>query len=165
MPISEREQDGNGQMSSTVAAIKPKQLGVNPKDAVGASKVPMGYFPPAALLYASLGLWNGDIKYDKYNWREGGKVLASIYIDAVERHLGLWKSGEELDKRSGVPHLGHAMAGLAILVDALEGDYLVDDRPQNQYDFGALLDKWNAQGPGLVNAWRKERLERMAAQG
>lgn len=138
-----------------------KSIGVNPKDAIGATKVPMGYFPPAALLYAALGLWNGDIKYDKYNWREGGKVLASIYIDAVERHLGLWKSGEEIAD-SGVPHLGHVMAGLAILIDAYEGGYLVDDRPKNQFDFGALLNKWNAQAPALVAKWRKERMKMKA---
>jgi hypothetical protein len=55
-------------------------------------------------------------------------VRASIYIDAVRRHLTAWFEGEELDPDSGVPHLAHALACIAIIVDSMYAGKLMDDR-------------------------------------
>lgn len=55
-------------------------------------------------------------------------MRASIYYDACRRHLGAWFEGEERDPDSGLPHLAHALACLAILVDARAAGKLVDDR-------------------------------------
>ena len=71
---------------------------------------------------------NGAKKYGPFNWRSN-KVIASIYIGAAMRHLESWYDGEENAKDSGVPHLGHALASIGILVDALTTGNLVDDRP------------------------------------
>lgn len=142
----------------------PKK-GINPKDAIGVKKVPMGYIPlaaqayfslgmeyepqcvvdnhvkrtpvvmpPLTTLYTSLGMWNGAFKYQPYNWRQGGKVSVSIYVDAVVRHINYWKAREEIATDSKVPHLGHAMAGISILIDAWEGGCTTDDRPLHQFD-------------------------------
>lgn len=99
----------------------------NPKDAVGCSKLPMHLWPTTASAVGCLGLLDGMLKYGRSNWREGG-VRASIYFDAAVRHLNAWFEGEEDDPDSGVPHLGHALACLAILVDAKASGELTDDR-------------------------------------
>ena len=105
-----------------------KELGTNPKDLIGTTKVPIHTLPPAGIIYGALGMWDGAKKYSSYNWR-GNKVIASIYIDAVMRHILSWFDGEDLAQDSQKPHLGHAIACLAILADAIETSNLVDDRP------------------------------------
>jgi tellurite resistance-related uncharacterized protein len=107
---------------------KKKQLGINPKDALGLSKVSLSKFPPAASVYGALAMMDGARKYSAYNWR-GNKVIASVYVDACKRHIDAWFDGEELSDDAGVPHIGHAIACLAILADAMETGNLHDDRP------------------------------------
>lgn len=102
--------------------------GTNPKDRLGLAKVSLSKNPPAASIYMALAMMNGAEKYGAFNWR-ANPVIASIYIDACKRHLDAWWDGEELADDSKVPHLGHALASIAILVDALETGNLVDDRP------------------------------------
>jgi hypothetical protein len=113
----------------------------NPKDRLGIKKVQLNLVPASATIYQALAMQNGAAKYGAYNWREK-KVIASIYIAACMRHVAAWfDSGEYLAEDSGVPHLGHALACLGIIVDALETGNLVDDRPTP----GAaanLIKKW-----------------------
>jgi hypothetical protein len=63
------------------------------------------------------------------------------YIGALRRHLAAWVDGEQLAEDSGKPHLGHALACLAILVDAQAAGTLIDNRPAAG---GAtmLLERW-----------------------
>jgi hypothetical protein len=74
-----------------------------------------------------LGLLDGMLKYGRQNWRAAG-VRASIYVDAAKRHLDAWFEGEDHDPDSGLPHLAHALACLAILVDSQAAGNLNDDR-------------------------------------
>jgi hypothetical protein len=53
----------------------------------------------------------------------------TVYLDAMERHLLALRDGEDVAEDSKVPHLGHIIACGAILADALEGGFLIDDRP------------------------------------
>lgn len=103
----------------------------NPKDAIGSSKLPLHLWPETATLYGCLGLLDGALKYGRGNWREAG-VRASIYVDALRRHVAAWAEGEDVDAiengGSGLPHLAHALACLAIIVDAQAAGKLVDDR-------------------------------------
>jgi hypothetical protein len=119
----------------------------NPKDILGAQKVSLSYLPPVAVLHAAHALMNGASKYGPYNWRDKA-VRASIYVDACERHLNAWFDGEEEAADSGVHHLGHAIACLAILLDAQETGNLVDDRPVNagtRGSFCRVLARLNAK--------------------
>lgn len=100
----------------------------NPKTALGITKPSLSKVPPAALIYLALGFMDGARKYGPYNWRSK-KVTASIYVDACMRHLLAWFDGEELAEDSEFPHLAHALACIAILVDAKECGVLADDRP------------------------------------
>lgn len=100
----------------------------NPKQDIGAKKAPLELVPPALLIAASQALANGADKYGAYNYRAAG-VKASIYYAAALRHLSAWWDGEEIAADSGVPHLAHAVACLAILLDTESIGRMVDDRP------------------------------------
>lgn len=115
----------------------------NPKTIYGVLKPDLSLIPPVALIYLSLGFMNGAKKYGPYNWRTN-KVSARIYVAAAMRHLAAYLDGEDNDEStngSGYPHLGHAMACLAIIADATETGCLIDDRPPNGAT-GVLLDRW-----------------------
>lgn len=99
----------------------------NPKDAIGCDKLPLHLWPETATVAGCLGLLDGALKYGRCNWREAG-VRASIYYDACKRHINAWFEGEEIDPDSGLPHLSHALACLAILVDSKACGKLKDDR-------------------------------------
>ena len=100
----------------------------NPKDAIGATKLPLHLIPGTAKSYLALAFLEGALKYGKFNWRIAG-VRASIYLDAMERHMEKWKDGEETDPLTGVPHLASVMACSAIILDARACGKLTDDRP------------------------------------
>jgi len=99
----------------------------NPKDLIGSGKLPLHLWPETATALGSLGLLDGMLKYGRTNWRVAG-VRASIYVDAAKRHLNFYFEGEDNDPDSGLPHLAHALACLAILVDAKAAGKLNDDR-------------------------------------
>lgn len=108
---------------------KGAPVGINPKDALGMKKLGMNLVPPASLAYQALGMMDGAQKYGPYNWREN-KVILSIYVAACLRHLLAYYDGEDNARDSGYPHLGHAIACIGIIIDALETGNLVDDRPE-----------------------------------
>ena len=89
----------------------------NPKDKIATNKIPMHLWPATATAMGSLALLYGARLYGRSNWREAG-VRASVYVSACQRHLAAWFENEDNDPESNLPHLGHALACLAILVDA-----------------------------------------------
>lgn len=101
--------------------------GLNPKDAIGSNKLPLHLWPETATMLGCLGLLDGMLKYGRSNFRHVD-ILASLYVDAARRHLAAWFEGEDDDPDSGLPHLAHALASLAILVDAQAAGRLIDDR-------------------------------------
>jgi hypothetical protein len=111
----------------------------NPKDLIGTNKLPIHLWPEVATAYGSLGLLEGALKYGRCNWREAG-VRASIYVDATRRHLAAWFEGEDDAPDSGLPHLAHALACLAILVDAEVQGQLVDDRQYNGWGYREAVE-------------------------
>lgn len=106
----------------------PESKDTNPKDAIGMTKLPMHLIPGTAKAALAIAFLEGALKYGKYNWRVAG-VRASIYLDALERHLEKWKNGEDADAKTGVPHLASIMACAAILIDSAICGKLTDDRP------------------------------------
>jgi hypothetical protein len=113
--------------ASTVQPTAPETKPTNPKDAIGSDKLPVHLWPTTATLTGSLALLDGALKYGRSNFREIG-VRSTIYYDAAMRHLMAWLEGEDNDPDSGVPHLGHALACLAIIIDAQAAGKLNDDR-------------------------------------
>lgn len=100
----------------------------NPKDKIGAMKPKLSLVPPVAVIKEAMAFKDGADKYGAYNWRNN-PVQAMIYIDALLRHVFSWVDGEDKAEDSGVDHLAHARACLAILIDSQEVGCLIDDRP------------------------------------
>lgn len=101
----------------------------NPKTGAARNKLPLHLIPPPAKAGLAEALADGARKYGPYNWREKA-VSSTVYIAACQRHLDAWFDGEAVAPDSGINHLHHAMACLAILVDAMNvPGCLVDDRP------------------------------------
>ncbi|MGU9981515.1 dATP/dGTP diphosphohydrolase domain-containing protein [Phreatobacter sp. HK31-P] len=115
----------------------------NPKTAFGILKPSFHAIPPAAIVYMGLAFADGAPRYGLMNWR-GKSVSFSVYYDAMMRHMMACYDGEWLDRKSGKPHLGHAMACLGILADAFETGRLNDDRPIPG-NFSEMVDRMTAE--------------------
>lgn len=120
----------------------------NPKDRLGKAKPSMHFVPMIARLQEAIVMALGAKKYGSYNWREK-KVLASVYSDAIDRHLAQWMDGEDMDEESGVSHLAHVRACCAILIDAIATGNLLDDRPKtaSRADVGVIAAFFRSRQP------------------
>lgn len=116
----------------------------NPKDAAGRAKIPLHLWPPSATAFGSIGFLEGQLKYGRSNFR-ATDVAASVYYAAAKRHLDAWWEGEENTKEGG-PHLGNALACIAIIVDAQVNGTLVDDRQYvpNDGAYGRMVEALTA---------------------
>lgn len=113
---------------------------MNPKTLMGRTKIPMfSVVPPVALIHLAHAMRYGAFEakkkdgtrgYGPFNWREIA-IEYSTYLDAACRHIAAFADGEDCsDEDSRVHHLGHAMATLGILLDAIECGTAIDDRPK-----------------------------------
>jgi len=118
-----------------MTGLKP----TNPKDAIGSDKLPIHLWPATATAVGCVAMANGMLKYGRSNFRAVG-VKTSIYIDAAKRHLDAFFEGEECDPDDGVPHLGAALACIAIIIDARAAGKLNDDR-QISGGYRALVEE------------------------
>jgi hypothetical protein len=100
----------------------------NPKTSQGALKAPLELVPPIVLVAMSDAFAEGARKYGPYNWREK-EISSTVYYGAVLRHLTAWFDGQDEDEDTGNCHISHALACLAMLVDAREIGKLNDNRP------------------------------------
>lgn len=99
----------------------------DPKQTAGDLKTPLHLIPSAANEEMAKALACGAGKYGKRNWL-GSQIKMDTYIAALRRHIDAMVDGEDIDPESGVHHLGHIMAGCAIVLDARRHGTLVDDR-------------------------------------
>lgn len=123
----------------------------NPKNAIGRTKLPVHLWPSIATAYGSIGMLEGQTKYGRSNFR-AAKVAASVYYAAAKRHLDAWFEGEENTKEGG-PHLGNALACIAIILDARLVGTLVDDRQYNPAGpdaFNKMVEELTEQGRAMV---------------
>lgn len=111
----------------------------NPKDRIGAKKIPLHLVPKIGIAETSFAMKDGGIKYGPYNWRDN-QVKLSIYIEAARRHLDLLELGEDRADDSHCLHAAHAAACMMIIMDASHCSKLVDDRHKSQ----ELIDAYKA---------------------
>lgn len=118
----------------------------NPKKVFGMAKPGMSNVPQIAMFFLGLAMQEGADKYGPFNWRKT-KVDASTYYNAAMRHWNLYFSGEDYDPKTGLHHLGYAMACAAILIDADLTESLFDDRPFDAGELSLFLEKWTKPLP------------------
>lgn len=99
----------------------------DPKKKFGDSKPQLHLIPPAANEECAKALALGASKYGVRNWM-ANKVNMTVYLSAMRRHMDCIADGEDIDPESAAHHLGHVMAGCAIVLDARRHGTLIDDR-------------------------------------
>ena len=99
----------------------------NVKTAAASSKPRTAAIPPIAIMAMGAAIQSGADKYGPFNWRSTA-VTASVFYNAMLRHLEQWWSGEDHASDTGVHHLAHLMAGAAIVIDAEFSGVFIDDR-------------------------------------
>lgn len=102
----------------------------NPKDAIGVTKSPVSTVPAYVVAELGLAMLEGALKYGRHNYRVTG-VRASVYFDALRRHIDDWWEGVDFDADSAanLSNLTKAIACLTVLRDAQMQGKLTDDRP------------------------------------
>lgn len=96
-------------------------------------KLRFDLIPPSVERALASVLTYGAKKYDDRNWENGIK-FSRIY-GAVRRHLNSFWDGTDIDSESGMPHLWHALCGIAFLIsyEAEGSEYDgYDDRPRER---------------------------------
>lgn len=108
-------------------------IGINPKEIAG-SKKPSTWsvMPRWVSLAVGRVMSVGAAKYGAFNYRESN-ISASVYQDAMERHLQLWFDGEDNDPETGVSHLASVIASCSLLMDAQMTGKLHDDRQKTGF--------------------------------
>jgi hypothetical protein len=89
-------------------------------------KAPLSLCPLPGLEAEARALAFGLKKYPKNNFKLGMRY--SRISDATLRHVLAWCYGEDLDQESGLSHLAHAKACLAMLITIIERGTGEDDR-------------------------------------
>ena len=142
-PMTEMIDEGIRLKTDVPEPYRPPNEGVkpsNPKDIIGSNKIPFHLWPETATILGALACLDGCLKYGRSNFRAIG-VRSTIYVDAAKRHLNAWLEGEECAPDSGVPHLGHALACIAIIIDAEAAGKLNDDR-QIKGGYLEMVERW-----------------------
>lgn len=86
--------------------------------------------PWRALREESFVLQFGAEKYGRDNWRKG--IAFTRLIDAALRHIHAYNEGEDIDPESALPHIAHARANLAFLIELTQTHPEMDDRHGRQ---------------------------------
>ena len=79
-----------------------------------------------SLAYEAAAFEYGAKKYEKNNYKAG--MDWTRVSDAALRHLTAWTNKQDLDSESGLNHLAHAKACLAMLIYYVENKVGKDDR-------------------------------------
>jgi len=82
--------------------------------------------PPSAILALGEVLGYGAKKYCEHNYLKG--MAHTRLVGATLRHLFSWLGGEEIDPESKLPHLSHALASIAMLIETKARGVGTDDR-------------------------------------
>lgn len=122
-----RDRNRQWKAKPLLAVIKEEPIDSNLKTTAALGKPKLSDVPPIALFALGAAMSDGAKKYGRFNWRETG-ATSSVFYDAIQRHLLDWYNGEDHAHDSKIVHLGHVMAGCAILLDAEIHKKLNDDR-------------------------------------
>jgi len=89
---------------------------------------PALYFNPPEIQYGmARAFMHGAKKYGSWNWMGG--ITTTRLAAALMRHMLQWMWEQTPDSDSGLDHLDHAAASLAMLMDTVKRRPDLDDRP------------------------------------
>lgn len=103
---------------------------IDPKQSCAEKKLSFNSVPHSLLPIAERACRVGANKYGLHNWLSLPDESMSVmtYLNAVQRHLTLYKAGQNNSSDCGVCHLDAIIAGLCIIRDAQLHNKVKDDR-------------------------------------
>lgn len=123
---------------------KRSDKAVDPKQSQAVKKMSFDAIPVSLLITAQPGCKNGADKYGAYNWLELDDSSMSLmtYLNAVQRHLILFRVGQDHTSDTGVHNLDSIVAGIAVLRDAMMFNKVNDDRVKLSPEQIKTLEKY-----------------------
>jgi len=100
-------------MSSKIRPATGQQKPVEGATKNDSKKNRLELIPPEAIEAMGRAFTFGATKYDADNWRKGFDWRR--LIGAAQRHINSFNGGEDKDPESGLSHIAHALACLAML--------------------------------------------------
>lgn len=114
---------GMEEWAAEAKPVGPVSLGGTKHDS---GKPDLSIVPLIAIEQEARAFSFGEKKYGRYNYTAGFET--SRLVSAALRHIHAYNSGEQVDGESGLHHLGHARACLAMLLHCEELGTLTDNR-------------------------------------
>jgi hypothetical protein len=101
------------------------------------------------MMELGLAMLEGSLKYGRHNYRRAG-VRASVYYDALMRHIGAWWEGEDMDPgtKGRIHHITKCISTLTVLRDSMIQGNWVDDRPPKTPQ--GFVDEYNRIAASLI---------------
>ncbi len=103
---------------------------VDPKQSQAVKKMCFDNVAISLLCNAVPGADSGAEKYGCWNWNqlEDGSMSLNTYLNALQRHLLLYRSGQDYASDTGVHNLKSMLTGLGVVLDAILFGKIKDDR-------------------------------------
>lgn len=122
-----------------------KDRPVNAKQADADVRVPLHLVPPILVVEVAAVMREG-IRPGRwaFNWRDS-ETSMNTYLSATYRHLMALLDGEDIDQKSGLPHLACIAANCGIMMDAKAVGSLVDDRHKKSAGIPRKLREYSKQ--------------------
>jgi hypothetical protein len=134
-----------------------KTTAPNPKQLYGDKKPPVHLIHQIAELHEAAALHSGKRKYGENNYIET-EVEAMTYVGAMLRHIKAWVSGERVDPKELVHHLGAVKACATILLTTEATGMMIDNRPTT-----GMEDTWANPAPKSYRTATADALKEVEA--
>lgn len=116
---------------------------VDPKQSCGAKKMTFDSITATLNLIVSAAAQSGADKYGPWNWLQLEDETMSVmtYVNAVQRHLTLFKAGQDYTSDTGIHNLDSIICGLSVVRDAMLFGKVKDDRTKMSPEQIEILEK------------------------
>lgn len=116
---------------------------IDPKQACAVKKLTFNSVPITLRVLAAPANQSGADKYGIWNWLKlpDGSMSLNTYINALERHLTLFRAGQDFTSDTGIHNLDSMIAGLAVVRDAMIFGKVLDDREKLSEEQIVILEK------------------------
>lgn len=103
---------------------------IDPKASAASKKVSFDAIPISAMVNLAISCQSGADKYGQWNWLDlpDNSMSLMTYINAAQRHLLLFRAGQDDTSDTGVNNLDAIIAGLSVVRDAMLFGKVKDDR-------------------------------------
>ncbi len=116
---------------------------IDPKQVQAIKKLRFDSVPITLRVLAAPANQSGADKYGLWNWLEleDNSMSLSTYLNALDRHLILFRAGQDYTSDTNIHNLDSMIAGLAVVRDAMIFGKVNDDRVKLSAEQIIILEK------------------------